>query len=93
MLLLLAPGLIDAALFALFVCYSLAVLGFGRTGPDALDEARLDGAVAAHRALILAAVSLCLSAFVDLAVLLDFAWGKGADAALIVSNANLRGCC
>ena len=91
LLLLLAPGLIDAALFLLFVFYSLAVLGLGRSGPDALDEARLDGAVSAHRALVLAAASLCLSAFFDLAVLLDFAWGKGANAALIVSNANLAG--
>ena len=91
LLLLLAPGLIDAALFLLFVGYSLIVLGLGRSGPDALDEARLDGAVSAHRALVLAAVSLCLSAFLDLAVLLDFAWSKGANAALIVSNANLLG--
>ena len=91
LLLLLAPGLIDAALVVLFVGYALAILRLGRTGPDSLDEARLDGAVPAHRALVLAAVSLCLSACFDLAVLLDFAWGKGANAALIASNANLLG--
>ncbi|MEQ1953735.1 AraC family transcriptional regulator [Mesorhizobium sp. CN2-181] len=88
-LLLLAPGLIDFALIALFVGYALAVLGLGRGGPDGLDEARFDGAVAAHRALFVAAASLLLSALVDLAVVTDFEWSKGANAALIVTNANL----
>ncbi|WP_442581770.1 helix-turn-helix domain-containing protein [Mesorhizobium sp. ASY16-5R] len=88
-LLLFSPGLIDLALIVLFVGYAFAVLGLGRSGPDALDEARFDGAVAAHRALFIAAASLLLSAFCDLAILLDFEWGKGTNVALIVSNANL----
>ena len=91
LLLLVAPGLIDAALILLFVGYSLALLALGRTGPDALDEARLDGAVSAHRALVLAAVSLCVSAFFDLVILLDFEWSQGVNAAVIISNANLLG--
>lgn len=90
-LLLLAPGLIDAALIALFVAYALAVLNLGRTGPDALDDARFDSAVAAHRALVIAAAALCLSALFDFVVLLDFEWSKGANVALLVSNANLLG--
>lgn len=90
-LILLAPGLIDAALIALFVGYALTVLDLGRSGPDALDEARFDGAIAAHRALVIAAAALCLSALFDLAVLLDFEWSKGANAAAMVSNANLLG--
>lgn len=90
-LLLFAPGLIDAALIALFIGYALAVLNLGSTGPDALDEARLDRVLAAHRALVIAAASLCLSALFDLAVFMDFAWSKGANAALIVSNGNLLG--
>lgn len=90
-LLFLAPGLIDFALMALFLGYAFALLKLGRSGPDALDEARFDGAVAAHRALIIAAVSLCLSASFDLAVLLDFEWSKGNNAAIIVGNANLLG--
>jgi AraC-like DNA-binding protein len=90
-LLLLAPELLDAALIVLFVAYALAVLRLGRSGPDALDEARFDDAPAAHRALVIAAAWLCLSAFCDLAILLDFEWSKGANAALIVSNANLLG--
>ncbi|MDH6235042.1 hypothetical protein M2281_005664 [Mesorhizobium soli] len=76
----LAPGLIDAALIALFVGYALAVLNLGRSGPDALDEARFDSAIAAHRALVTAAAALCLSALFDLAVLLDFLWSRGANA-------------
>ncbi|MDZ5696223.1 AraC family transcriptional regulator [Chelativorans sp. M5D2P16] len=90
-LLLLAPELIDAALILLFVGYALAVLNLGRSGPDALDEARFDSAVAAHRALVIAAASLCLSAFFDFAILMDFEWNKGANVAFIVSNGNLLG--
>lgn len=90
-LLLLAPALIDAALIVLFVGYALALLNLGRSGPDALDEARFEGVFAAHRALVIAAVSLCVSALFDLAILLDFEWSKGANAALMVSNANLLG--
>lgn len=90
-LLLFAPGLIDAALIALFIGYALAVLNLGGTGPDALDEARLDRVLAAHRALVIAAASLCLSALFDLAILMDFEWSKGANVALFVSNGNLLG--
>ena len=90
-LVLFAPGLIDAALIVIFVGYALAVLDLGRAGPDALDEARIDGAVAAHRALVIAALSLCLSAFFDFAVFMDFEWSKGSNAAFLVSNANFLG--
>jgi AraC-like DNA-binding protein len=90
-LILLAPALIDVALIVLFVGYALALLDLGRSGTDALDEARLEGAFAAHRALFLAAASLCLSALFDLVVLLDFKWSSGHNAVLLVSNANLLG--
>ena len=90
-LVLLDPDLIDVALIVIFVGYALAVLNLGRTGPDALDEARIDGAVAAHRALVIAAASLCLSAFFDFAVLMDFEWSQGENVAFMVSNANLLG--
>ncbi|PDT45119.1 AraC family transcriptional regulator [Sinorhizobium fredii] len=88
-LLVLSPALIDGALIVLFVGYALALLNLGRTGPDALDEARFDGVHAAHRALLIAAAALGISALFDLAIFLDFQWSKGANAALIVSNANL----
>jgi hypothetical protein len=90
-LVLLDPDLIDVALIVIFVGYALAVLNLGRTGPDALDEARIDGAVAAHRALVIAAASLCQSAFFDFAVLMDFEWSQGENVAFMVSNANLLG--
>ena len=90
-LLFLAPMLIDMALFVLFIGYALALMELAHSGSDLLEEARLEGAFAAHRALILAAISLCLSALFDLAVLLDFKWGNEANTALIVGNANLFG--
>ncbi|WP_245262629.1 AraC family transcriptional regulator [Ensifer sp. BR816] len=90
-LLLLSPGLIDGALIVLFIGYALALVNLGRRGPDALDEARLDDAHAAHRALLIAAAALCVSALFDLAIFLDFQWSTGAYAALIASNANLLG--
>lgn len=88
-LVLAAPGLIDPALILLFVGYAFAVFGLGRAGPDALEEARLDEATPAYRALLFAVVSLCVSALFDLVVLLDFAWSQGANARLIVTNGNL----
>ncbi|MFK4821357.1 helix-turn-helix domain-containing protein [Ochrobactrum quorumnocens] len=85
------PVLLDFGLIVLFVGYALALLYIGRTGPDGLDDARFDSAISAHRALVFAAISLCVSAFFDLAVLMDFEWTNGKNAALIVSNANLLG--
>ncbi|MBZ7926890.1 AraC family transcriptional regulator [Ensifer adhaerens] len=88
---LLAPRYIDFALIVEYVGYALALLNLARVGTDALDEARFEGAAAAHRALLIAAFSLCLSALFDLAILLDFEWTRGANIGLIVSNANLLG--
>ncbi|OCO99894.1 MULTISPECIES: AraC family transcriptional regulator [unclassified Ensifer] len=91
MLVLLAPRYIDFALIVEYVGYALALLNLARPGTDALGEARFEGAVAAHRALVIAAFSLCLSALFDLAIILDFEWTKGANIGLIVSNANMLG--
>ncbi|WP_347360121.1 AraC family transcriptional regulator [Rhizobium sp. Root1334] len=90
-LLLLAPELIDIALIALFVGYALALLDLARGGADGLDDARFEGAIAAHRALFLAAAWLCLSALFDLVILLEFEWSKGKNMALLIGNANLLG--
>lgn len=90
-ILLTVPFLLDTALIVLFIGYAFALLYLGRSGPDALDNARFDSVISAHRALVIAAISLCLSAFFDLAVLMDFEWKNGKNAALIVSNANLLG--
>ncbi|MBD9624308.1 helix-turn-helix transcriptional regulator [Ensifer sp. ENS06] len=90
-LVLFAPRYIDFALIVEYVGYALALLNLARVGTDALEEARFEGAAAAHRALLIAAFSLCLSALFDLAILLDFEWTRGANIGLIVSNANLLG--
>ena len=90
-LMVLAPGLIDVALVVIFLGYAAILLRLATAGPDALDEARLDGATGAHRALLIAAGSLCLSAFFDVAVVLDFEWSRGENVPMLVSNANLLG--
>lgn len=90
-ILLIVPALLDATLIILFVGFAIALLNLARAGPDALDEARFDSAISAHRALIIAAVSLCISALFDFAILMDFEWANGRNSALIVSNANLLG--
>lgn len=90
-LLFVAPILIDGGLILLFIAYAFALLYLGRSGPDSLSDARFETAISAHRALIIAAASLCMSAFFDVAILFDFEWTDGSNAALIVSNANLLG--
>lgn len=86
-----APQWIDVALMVLYVGYALAIINLAWSGPDGLDEARLENAAAAHRALLIAAASLCVSALFDLAMMLDFYWNNGTDAGLMVTNANLLG--
>lgn len=91
LLILIFPWAIDAALIVLYVSYAFAVLRLGRTGPDALDEARFEGVLPAFRALQIAALALCVSALFDFIVLLDFEWAKGANVAALVSSANVLG--
>lgn len=88
-LLVLAPYLIDGALVVIFVGYAIILLRLANAGPDGLDEARLDGAAGAHKALLIAAGSLCLSASFDIAVMLDFEWSRGENVPMLVGNANL----
>lgn len=90
-LLILAPRLIDGALVVIFVGYAMILLRLAYAGPDGLEEARLDGAAGAHRALVIAAGALCLSASFDIAVLLAFEWSRGENVPMLVSNANLFG--
>ena len=90
-LLVLAPSFIDSALVVIFVGYAVILLRLAHAGPDGLDAARLDGAAGAHKALLIAAFALCLSASFDIAVLLAIEWGYAEDVPMIVSNANLLG--
>jgi AraC-like DNA-binding protein len=88
-LLLFAPYFIDVALVVIFVGYAAILLRLATAGPDGLEEARLDGAAGAHKALLIAAGALCLSASFDIAVVLDFEWSRGENVPMMVSNANL----
>ncbi len=85
------PAAIDLALIVLFVGHAVALLLLGRKGPDGLYEAQFANVGSAHRALIIAAVALCVSALIDLLVFLDFQWARGENVAALVSNANLFG--
>jgi hypothetical protein len=80
---------IDIALVLVFVGYALAILLLMRPGADALRLAPFEGAVPAYRAIIFAAVALCLSASVDIFVFLDFTWAHGEHALTLISVSNL----
>lgn len=84
-----APMLIDFTLICIFLVYALALVLLGRTGPDGFDEARFESAGAAHRALYVAAASLCLSAGFDFIIWSGFAWAAGERMKFIVGNTNL----
>lgn len=85
------PILIDAVLIVLYLTYAVVLINIGRAGPDALDEARFEGALPAYRALQIAAGALSISALFDLVVMLDFEWAKGANVPAMVSSANILG--
>ncbi|RVT76990.1 AraC family transcriptional regulator [Agrobacterium sp. CNPSo 2736] len=85
------PMAIDLALIVIFVGHAIALLLLGRKGPDGLDEAQFASVTSAHRALIIAAIALCVSALFDLLVFFDFEWAHGQNVAALVSNANLFG--
>lgn len=85
------PMAIDLALIVIFVGHAIALLLLGRKGPDGLDEAQFASVASAHRALIVAAIALCVSALFDLLVFFDFEWAHGQNVAALVSNANLFG--
>lgn len=85
------PMAIDLALIVIFVGHAIALLLLGRKGPDGLDEAQFASVTSAHRALIIAAIALCVSALFDLLVFFDFEWAHGQNVAALISNANLFG--
>ena len=78
-----APVLIDPALVLLYLGYGAALLSLGRSGPDALDRVKLDGALSLHRGLQITGIALILSAGVDTAIALDFLRAGGVHAAWI----------
>ncbi|MFC3324583.1 helix-turn-helix domain-containing protein [Mesorhizobium cantuariense] len=81
---------IDVALISIDFIYAAAILWLLRSGADGLRLAPFDGAVPAYRAIIAAAVTLCLSGgLVDMLVSFDLASGHGDRAATVIGIANL----
>ncbi|MER9328781.1 AraC family transcriptional regulator [Mesorhizobium sp. M0488] len=80
---------VDAALISIDFIYAAAILWLLRSGADGLRLAPFDGAVPAYRAIIAAAVMLCLSGLVDMVVSFDMASGHGARATAVIGIANL----
>jgi AraC-like DNA-binding protein len=88
-LLVIRPTAVDGVLIAIYVIYGMALLWAGRSGPDVLGQARLDGAAGAWRALQMGGWALLASAVVDGVVVWDLAWRQGRHAATIVGVANV----
>ena len=82
-------GALDLALPAIFIGYAGAILRLTRAGPDALRSTPFESATPVYRALIFAAVSLLLSAALDLFVAVDFSWTQGRHAPVLVVIGNL----
>ncbi|MBB5571548.1 MULTISPECIES: helix-turn-helix domain-containing protein [Rhizobium] len=80
---------IDVVLPAIFIGYAGAILLLMRSGPDALRRTPFESATSVYRALIFAAVTLLLSAALDLLVFLDFSWTQGRHAPAMVAIGNL----
>ncbi|QKD02602.1 helix-turn-helix domain-containing protein [Mesorhizobium loti] len=89
MLMIFWPAAIDFALISIDFIYAAAILWLLRSGADGLRLAPFDGAVPAYRAIIAAAVTLCLSGMVDVLISLELALGHGARAATVIGIANL----
>lgn len=86
---LLAPRYIDFALIVEYVGYALALLNLARVGTDALDEARFEGAAAAHRALLIAAFR---SACRHFSILRSFWISNGRGERISASSSATRIC-
>jgi AraC-like DNA-binding protein len=80
---------LDTALIAIDFIYAAAILWLLRSGADGLRLAPFDGAVPAYRAIIAAAVALCLSGMVDMLVSFEVASGHADRAATVIGIANL----
>ncbi|MER8467115.1 AraC family transcriptional regulator [Mesorhizobium sp. M1396] len=80
---------VDVALISIEFIYAAAILWLLRSGADGLRLAPFDGAVPAYRAIVAAAVTLCLSGMVDMLVSFEVAYGQSACAATVIGVANL----
>lgn len=80
---------IDIALFAIYLGYGLALLRVARQGPGALSAVRITDEWTAQKALIAMAVMLVATAFIDAIVSLDFFFGDGDRARMVLAIASV----
>lgn len=83
------PVALDVIIIGTFVIYAVLILRLLWSGADALRLAALDGAGAAHRALVFAACALMFSAIVDTSITLDIALTGARHLPLLVSVGNV----
>lgn len=83
------PVALDAIIIGTFIVYAILILRLLRSGADALRLAALDGAGAAHRALVFAAFALMFSAIVDTSITVDIALTGARHLSLLVSVGNV----
>lgn len=79
--------LLDLAIICVFLLYGMALLRLAGRGPDGLPEARLEGAVWSHRALVITALAMIGSAFTDVAIIIDFIRTGGENSGILVTAA------
>lgn len=87
------PEAIDIAMILIYLGYAGALLWLMRSGPDVLPLASFETAQPTHRAFVIAAATLSVSAMIDTLVMFDFEWTQGAHVGKILSVANLLGLC
>ncbi len=83
------PDGVDGVVVASFLAYGMALLRLARRGPDALGLARLDEALAAHRALWITAVLLLLSVVLEVFIVWDIHRTGGSYAPMVVGGFHL----
>lgn len=76
----------DFTIILTFAGYGVALLRMASSGPDGLVASRLDGVLMSHRSLQLTGWALIGSAFSDVLISMDFAWGVGQHAPAVVSG-------
>lgn len=83
------PDGVDGLVVLSFLVYGIALLRLARRGPDALGLARLDEALAAHRALWATAVLLLLSAVLEVFIVWDIHRTGGSHTPMVVGGFHL----
>lgn len=80
---------IDIVLFVICLGYGLALLRVARQGPDVLAAVRISDEWTAHKALVVVAVLLIMTAFIDAAISFDLSFGDGRQAQMMLTVASV----